>query len=71
MFDILDARTVAAAAPDPETVAWTGVVLAAARGGDQGVIQELGYHLSCFFFILRVTDNPMSRKTSYFLILEI
>ena len=28
--------------------------------------------LSCFFFIiLRVADNPMSRKTSYFLILEI
>ena len=69
MFDILDARTVAAAAPDPETVAWTGVVLAAARGGDQGVIQELGYHV--FFIILRVADNPMSRKTSYFLILEI
>ena len=50
MFDILDARTVAAAAPDPETVAWTGVVLAAARGGDQGVIQELGYHVFLFYF---------------------
>jgi len=36
MFGILGVRMVAAAAPDPETVAWTGVVLVAARGGDQG-----------------------------------